>query len=263
MLNNLTFITAHFNDFNWTELLIKKIYLTTPMDRISEIIIIDQDRTDLSRERLEKLGDKVKIIQYPRSERHFSWTRHDHAEVLNQAVLSAIGEFIIIFDSDAHPISSKYLNICENMLEKYDAILAQVPGEVGMAHPCFMLLRSRHRILNLKFDKGLFENCTDTGRLIGSQLIDAGENVFLCEDKPVFLNRWGSLYLDSIYHHGKGSFHGVSDELLRSQIRWESDFFKNIIFYANRYKISYFERIKFYVFKIVYYFKKKGFRAAR
>jgi len=249
MLKNISFITAHFYDFAWTELLVKNIRRSTPDSLIREIIIINQDRNKKSQIHLESLDPFVRVVEYPKSEQHFLWTRHDHAAVLNTAVKEAKGDYIFIFDSDAHPMSDQYVKNCEKILENYDAILAEDPTNPNFTHPCFMLIRQRHIQLNLTFDQGLFENCTDTGRLIGKQLLDSGECVFICRETPAFGGKWGSIYLDSIYHHGHGSFKGVNDELLQKQIRWENEYFREYIISHQEYNLSLRSAFSFYLKK--------------
>jgi hypothetical protein len=246
----ISFITTHFYDFDWTGLLIRQLLATTPAARIHEILIIDQDREETSRERLAGLAPGVRVVQYPKSERHFEWTRHDHAAVLNAAVREAHGELICLFDSDAHPISAEWLGRCDTLLTSHHAIMAQTEEEPSYSHPCFMLLQRRHAALGLAFDEGLFENCIDTGRLIARQLRRAGERVFMAAPRRAFGGRCGSLLLDSIYHHGKGSFAGVSDPLLRSQTHWDNRFFRDRVIRDQVYYLSATQAFKYHLLRV-------------
>lgn len=252
MLQDITFITAHFRDFEWTQLLVESICQNTPLESINEIIIIDQDRSEESRSRLQTLNSKVQVVQYPKSEPHFLITQHDHSAVLNAAIREAKGELILIFDSDAHPISINYLEIIEEKLQTYDTLLAEEPTCPGLSHPCFMVLKQRHIGLNLAFDKDLFSKQVDTGRLIGQQLEDAGEQVYLCSPKSAFSGDYGTIYLESIYHHGNGSFKKNESDILKRQVSWENDYFRQYVLKNRSYNLPFF---RFIIFRSVRYLK--------
>jgi hypothetical protein len=238
VFSDLTIITTHFSDFRWTDLLLRRISATVPSSALREILIIDQDRTSASRTRLEAYGEPVRLLQYPRSQRHFAYTRHDHAAVLNTALREAAGSVICIFDSDAHPLSASWISQSARLLHSYDAVLSQDPTHPDLVHPCFMVLRAHHAAMGLAFDADLFETLTDTGRLIGQQLTAHGERPFIAPARAAFGGLYGTLYLDSIYHHGKGSFSGVNDPLLQDQLRWEHRYFETRVLRDRRYSLS-------------------------
>src|SRR5208337_1308530 len=158
-------ITAHFHDFRWTELLLRRLGAGIPADSIRETLVIDQDRTPQSRARLAALDPLVRVVQYPKDERFFELLGHDHPVVLNQAIQDAQGEWVCLFDSDAHPIRAGWLSTCVGILQNHDAILAEDPCRPGMSHPCFMLFRQRHTSLPLRFDEGLLEMKSSSGRV--------------------------------------------------------------------------------------------------
>jgi len=259
MLQDITFITAPFRDFEWTRLLVESICQNTPSESINEIIIVDQDRSEESRSRLQTLNSKVRVVQYPKSEAHFLKAKHDHAAVLNVAVREAKGKFILIFDSDAHPITTNYLEVIEEKFQSYDAILAEDIYCSGLTHPCFMVLKQKHIELNLAFDKGFFETpldengmfnkYVDTGRLIGQQLKDAGERVYICPAKYAFSGDYGTIYLGITYHHGHGSFKKNESEILQKQVGWECDYFREYVINRRQYTLPFFHLTKFRILK--------------
>jgi hypothetical protein len=53
MRTDISFVTAHFHDFDWTEYLVRRIREMTPPDTIRQILVINQDRNDAARRRLE------------------------------------------------------------------------------------------------------------------------------------------------------------------------------------------------------------------
>jgi hypothetical protein len=241
----LSIITAHFFAFDWTELLIRQINTTTDPDDIREIIIINQDRTEESHRRLEKLDPKIRVVEYPKSEPHFQATGHDHSAVLNQAINEAKGEYICLFDTDCHPIGSEWIMTIQSNITNYDAILALRPGSDRLTHPCFMVIRRDLVNLPLLFDDKLFTDSMDTGSLIGNQLIAVGKNVLLLPAEQAFNRKWGCLYLQKmIYHHQNGSFQG-GEAILRDQIYWQSDYFKRYVMKKHRYRMNPIERVQF------------------
>jgi hypothetical protein len=244
-LKNISFITAHFHDFRWTERLLRQLAATMPAEAITEILVIDQDRTDSSRARLAALHPKVRVVQYPRDERFFRALGHDHPAVLNQAVQAAQGDWICVFDSDAHPIRAGWLAACEAVLRDHDAILAEDPQRPGLSHPCFMLFPRQSVQLPLRFDEGLLEERaqfaggplrTDTGREIARQLTQAGQGVHVAAAAWAFDGQWGSLYLDCVYHHGSGSFKG-GDKTLTRQLTWEHRLFEAWVLERGEYRL--------------------------
>jgi len=239
-----SFVTAHFHDFGWTERLITQLRATTPADEIDEILVVDQDRTAGSARRLARLDRAVRVLQYPRSEKHFEWTRHDHAAVLNHAVTEAQGELVCLFDSDAHPINAEWWPRVTRLLASHDAVLARERG-TNLSHPCFMVFPARQAPA-MCFDEDLFtEELRDTGRMIGAQLRGRGQRVCFLPPSDAFGGRFGSLYLGCIYHHGKGVFAGVDDPLLRRQVGWEHRWFRARVLEDATYELTWARRLQF------------------
>src|SRR5579871_5840385 len=173
-LKNISILTAHFHDFRWTELLLRKLRETTAPGLIGEILIINQDRTASSHDRLAQLDPRVHVVQYPREENLFQLLGHDHPAVLNRVINEAQGDWICLFDSDAHPLHDGWLSRCSELLQSHDAILAEDPRLPGLTHPCFMLFARNCVNLPLLFDEGLLATQgnlrpvaerIDTGRL--------------------------------------------------------------------------------------------------
>jgi len=238
-----SFITTHFYDVAWTERLIRQLRRTTPDEAIAEILVVDQDRTPASAERVSALDPAVRVVQYPRSPRHFEWTRHDHAAVLNRAVTEARGELVCLFDSDAHPTTPAWWPQVMELLNSHDAVLAREPG-TDFSHPCFMVFPATQGP-GLRFDQDLFtEHHRDTGRLIARQLTDRGQRVCLLTPEDAFGGRFGSVYLGCIYHHGKGVFAGVDDPLLQRQIGWEHRWYRARVLEDKTYDLAWPRRLQ-------------------
>ncbi len=242
-MKDVTIITTHFKDFLWIELLVEKILSNTNISKICEIIIINQDHCESSRDRLQKLHHLIRVVEYPISEKHFQLQGHDHAAVLNAAVLESRGQFICIFDSDAHPVNPHWLDKCEGILRTHDAVLARCPITMG-SHPCFMVLKKEHTQIPLAFDERLFVDGIDTGRLIGEQLSRAGQRVFYSEPTKSFSGLWGTTYLNSVYHHGNGSFYKAG-QLLTVQVTWYHHFFRDRLLQDKIYELTLFRKMQY------------------
>jgi hypothetical protein len=250
-MKDITFIVTHFFDFYWTELCVRQICKTTEPSAIREILIINQDRLEASRERIKDLDSRIRVLEYPKSEAHFAVMGHDHPAVLNEAIYEAQGKYICIFDSDAHPFSSDWLSKCDRLLQNHDAVLAEEVGAIGFSHPCFMMIKKEHRNIPLVFDDKLFTEDVDTGRFVANQLRNANQRVYLAKPMAAFSGYWGSIYLDSIYHHGHGSFHGATRRLTK-QITWANKYFQIKVVHFRSYDFSFYERIQYRIISLLH-----------
>jgi len=245
MIGDISIIVTHFHDFDWTELLIQKLYRFTDVSKIKEIVIINQDRKLESEKRLSKLSSKIRIIQYPKSEKHFQIQGHDHAYVLNRAINEVTGKYICIFDSDAHPIKPNWIDKCEDIFNNYDAILALDPSKLLETHPCFMFIKNNIDKLPISFDEGLFEFNKDTGRLVGQQLEKKGWKTYLIQPSKAFNGYFGYIYIDVIYHHSNASYYGAADNRITRQVTWKNKYFKKLVMKNNLYSFTFVELLKY------------------
>jgi len=210
------------------------------MDRVREIVIIDQDRTPVSADAIRRVAGDVKILRFPRSEAHFELLGHDHPAVLNQGLRRCSGDVISLWDSDAHPFSADWLPVCLELLSSHDAVLAEDRNHSKVSHPCFMVFKRSALSASVTFDDSMFDQSLpwwhrDTGRRVGTLLAAAGKSVAFLEPRRAFGGLWGDVYMNSVYHHGHGSFcHG--DKRLQQQVRWQSIYFRRRVF-AGRYDL--------------------------
>lgn len=234
-------VTTHFGDPRWVELLLVRVRRAFPELSDDRIFVIDQDRTATSGEALRRRLGPVRILSYPISEPHIVMTGHDHAHVLNLAVREIDSDYVLVFDSDAHPTSEKVRPQLGALLDDNDAVLAAFDLNDTRTHPCFMLFGPTVDRERLRFDEGQVEVGVDTGRLVFDQVAAAGLRAKLLRPRPAFGGRWGTLYLDgTIYHHGSGSFGAAADPRLQAQAahwRRESEFYRRRVF-AGRYRLS-------------------------
>lgn len=248
-MENISIITAHFYDFSWIKLWARKIQDNLDENKIKEILIINQDRSVESRNMLQEICPRSRILEYPRNEEQFLKRGHDHASVLNLAVKEATGDYICIFDSDCHPFSAEWLPACEKLMETYDAVVAldkfrQIEYSTCLSHPCFMVIKRTSIKYPLSFDEGFPSRIYDTGRLIGQQLERTGGKVFYAEPFTAFNNNHGEIFLDSIYHNQRGSYSGADNRLQR-QLGYRDSFFSKIVLNKERYELTQFEHLRF------------------
>jgi hypothetical protein len=234
-------LTTHFGDPGWVELLVQRLRSFLPDVAMKNIFVVDQDRSDRSEAMLrERLGE-VTILRWPRSDPHFVITGHDHANVLNLAVRAIDSDFLLIFDSDAHPISGDFSARLAGRLAASDAVLAARWTTDTATHPCFMAIGPAVDRERLLFDEDQLDRGVDTGRRIYNQVVRMGLDAELLRPGPAFGGRWGTVYLDgTVYHHGSGSFAEAADPRLQGQARRYRRghaFFKNRIF-TGRYQLS-------------------------
>lgn len=218
-------LTAHYGSPFWVELLLSRARPAFPQLRDEDIYVIDQDRTTTSGDKLRSLLRPVNVLSYPRSEPHFATTGHDHAHVLNLAVRDIDADVLILFDSDAHPVTAGVGATVLRLLEENDAVLAAYSSDGTFSHPSFMVFGPSVDRNALYFDADQLEKRVDTGRKIYEQVRDLGLRAALLRPTPAFDGLWGTLYLDgSVYHHGSGSFESTGDpRFLRQVSTWRRE----------------------------------------
>jgi Glycosyl transferase family 2 len=239
-------LTTHFGETDWVELLLDRVRRIFPELGDERIFVIDQDRTDTSAARLRERLGPVQILSFPRSPAHVEATGHDHAHALNLGVRAIDSDYLMVFDSDAHPVSAAARALLAERIAKADAVLAAFDADGERTHPCFMLFGPAVDRGRIHFDANLFDEFVDTGRLIHGQIRALGLDADLLRPSPAFAGYWGTLYLDGqIYHHGSGSFASSDDRNLRAQaalFRHEQRFVRRRVF-AGRYALSTPERL--------------------
>lgn len=238
-------LTTHFGDARWVQLLLDRARRAFPGLRDEQIYVIDQDRTDGSAALLRDRLGPVHVLRYPPSETHIAATGHDHAHVLDLAIRDVESDYLLVFDSDAHPVGTAVCGLLARLLHEHDAVLAAVDASDTRSHPCFVLLGPAVDRDRVRFDASQVERGVDTGRLVFDQIAATGLRPELLRPEPAFGGRWGTLYLDgAIYHHGSGSFGEAGDERLRTQAarrRREHSFFRRRVF-QGRYELTPAER---------------------
>src|SRR5262245_41883428 len=167
-------ITTHFGDVRWVELLLRRTRAAFPGLPDQEVYVNHQDRTaESAAQPRHRLGD-VTGPHLPLHEPHVLKTGHDHAHVLNLAVREIDAPYLVLFDSDAHPVSPAAAVRLGALVRDNDAVLAGLDGVTTRAHPCFMLFGPAVDREALRFDEGQLETGVDTGRMVFDQVGRAG-----------------------------------------------------------------------------------------
>jgi hypothetical protein len=114
---------------------------------------------------------------------------------------------VLVFDSDAHPVTPDIRPLLLPLIAEHDAVLAAQFPTGPESHPCFMAFGPRVPRDRLFFDEEQLEIGTDTGRRISAQVAALDFDVHLLRPEPAFSGMWGTFFLQrTIYHHGSGSF---------------------------------------------------------
>ena len=209
-----TVVTCHFGDLFWVTHTLQQVDRWSD-GRVASVVVVDQNRSD--RAALESLPRVAQVLEFEANAECVAVLGHDHPVALNRA----LGEFafttshVIVLDSDCFPTNPSWLDRLD------DVTLAAGPEYLGMTHPCFMAFPVR-AIPSLDFFEGVTRFGIDTGRLVGLQMLRAGEELtVLRPGQPApFGGTRGQHYLDgTIYHHGSASFVYSLDQRVRRQVK--------------------------------------------
>lgn len=125
MIVNFTIIIPTYNAEKTIGLLLEK--LIKIIDKNIEIIIIDSESTDRTREIIASFNYPIRIIRIKKSE-------FNHGETRNIGVKMAKGEFICFFSQDVIPITDKLFNYLEEDFKRDIKIKAVFGKQVASNH---------------------------------------------------------------------------------------------------------------------------------
>jgi hypothetical protein len=171
-------------------------------ERLQSVVVVDQNRRD--RAALERLPRVTQVLEFEASADVLDHKVHDHHESLNRALRTVdfTTSHVIVLDSDCFPVNPSWLDRLDNIT------LAASGDYAGMTHPCLMAFPVSV-IPVVDFTDGFSEFGVDTGRLVGVQLVHAGEKVSLAQPdrRRAFAGTRGHWFLDRlVYHHGGASW---------------------------------------------------------
>lgn len=199
-----TVISCHYGDLFWIRHMLGQLEKHS-RGLIKEIVLVDQSRS--MHDELASLPGVTRVLEFEPDADQMAVEGHDHPASLDRALAATqfATSHVIVMDSDAFPVRDGWLDYVD------DISLALVPGSTSSTHPCLMIFPSRCASL-VSFSEGFLERATrkgapDTGRRVGVQLAQSGEDVTLLKAEPAFNGYRGSFYLHgAYYHHGHGSF---------------------------------------------------------
>ena len=210
-----TIVSCHFGDLFWITHLAESLQEFGD-DRINDFVIVDQSRE--KQVELSAISGVTKVLTFDPDEEQIAIGGHDHPASLDRALRTwqFTSSHVIIFDSDAFPISPGWIDRLPNV------ILAEVPGTSGdLSHPCFMVFPVE-AIPQVSFSEGFLDrhdNDTrlrfDTGRMVAHQLREHGYQVVMSPSVAGYRGLRGDMYAGgTVYHHGHAS-HTAAPQHLR------------------------------------------------
>jgi glycosyl transferase family 2 len=107
----VSIVTVNFDSYFFIRLLVEKLRQFT-VGRDYEIVVVDRGSRDGSRDWLRRQNDVRLLTRRPWLSR-----RHRHGEAAEAGIRAAKHERIVLLDSDAHPVSSDWL---ENSVDRLD-----------------------------------------------------------------------------------------------------------------------------------------------
>lgn len=174
-LRPVSIVTVAYDSLFWVRLLVEKVReFIGPRDY--EIIAVDRGSRDGTREWLSRQPD-VRVLRVRQ------WRRHAHGEAAESAVRRAKYPYIVLLDSDAHPIAPCWLELTVDRLDESTRLTGAefVDRHRGnpygsFIHPHFMAFcqsdLGRHVVL-----RKVRGHDTDTGEEATIRLRDAGLGV--------------------------------------------------------------------------------------
>jgi len=201
-----TVFSCHFGDEFWVRNLIKSIN-HFGKGRVNDVVIINQNR-DRPGEvlMLESIPGVTSVLEIPPSADQLRELGYDHGHALDSAIglTEVVTSHIVVIDSDCFPVDVTWLDF------DGDGMVAEVPGQPELSHPCFMVFPSKAKTV-VNFSDGLLVSETypktfDTGRQVGKQLRENGYDIESLSAIQGFGGRRGFFYKQgAVYHHKHGS----------------------------------------------------------
>lgn len=246
---SVDFLTVHFGRGQWTSLLVQSIRRLEANAEIEirRLHVVDNSRDGWINGNLIPGPDLV-FHSFPVDQDQLAVYHHDHPAGLTRGLEQSDADILVIMDCDAHILRPDFLHyVAEKMLiEKYDAIAAPDLrfGDIGLSHPCFLVLSRDARRIPLPFDSSKVRSEYDVGRLIRKFLTARGLSVYVPRTERAFDGVWGDVFDGQVYHHGGGTFVDSTDAVIQEFVHEYDKLFADCVLRHHRFKLSVYEKWK-------------------
>lgn len=174
-LRPVSIVTVAYDSLLWVRLLVEKVREFVGL-RAYEIIVVDRGSRDGTREWLSRQPD-VRVLRVRQ------WRRHAHGEAAEAAVRRAKYPYIVLLDSDAHPVSADWLALTVDRLDDVTRLAGAEFVDTHTGNPYGRFVHP-HFMAFCKADLGGYVvlrkvrgHTTDTGEEATIRLRDAGLGV--------------------------------------------------------------------------------------
>jgi glycosyltransferase involved in cell wall biosynthesis len=176
MPRSISIVTVSYDTFFFVRLLVEKVReFLGP--RSYELIVVDRGSRDGTREWLSAQPD-VRVVAAKPNRRG-----HGHGQAAELGVRQAHYDHIVLLDSDAHPIESKWLELTVDRLDEHHRLAGGIFHGMHKAnrhgwyiHPHFMAFHKADLGGNILLQKVPGQDL-DTGEASTIRLLDAGLGV--------------------------------------------------------------------------------------
>jgi glycosyltransferase involved in cell wall biosynthesis len=201
---SVTIVTVNFNTLDFIRLGISKVFELS--DLPFEMIVVDNGSTDGSLEYL-KSEKRIRLLQLKQN--------IGHAPALDYAMRYVTTKYVVVLESDAHPIHNKWLSSLIEPLNK-EVLASGVHHHRSYVHPACMAMETEtFRKFDLTFKpnwppdgdlKKLGVTHWDVGEYISMVILRHGKKLHYFErsNKPS-VSILGSEYGGIVYHHFYGT----------------------------------------------------------
>jgi len=200
----VTIVTANFNTLDFIKLCISKAFELS--DLPFEMIVVDNGSTDGSLHYLRS-DKRIKLLELSQN--------IGHGQALDYAMKHVTTKYVVVIDSDTHPIHKKWLSMLVEPLNK-EVLVSGIHHHRNYVHPACMAMETEtFQKYHLTFKpnwprdndiKKLGVTHWDVGEYISMEILRNGKKLyyFKLSNKPL-KSIIGSEYGGIVYHHFYGS----------------------------------------------------------
>lgn len=177
MARPVTIVTVNYDTYFFVRLLVEKVREFVG-DRAYEIVVVDRGSRDGTLDWLSAQRDVRVMDAKPNRRGH-----HNHGEAAESGAQHARYEHVVLLDSDAHPIHSKWLELTIDRLDEHHRLagatfrgLHKSNPHGWYIHPHFMAFHKSDLRENIRLTKVRGQDL-DTGEAATVRVLNAGLGV--------------------------------------------------------------------------------------